>query len=189
MNSTGIQIEDLNTTQPRGICPHCKHGVGFRRKDRRTVFPELVPQRSASGADFTGGASPASSRQPERWQVDEYVLECQLCGKTCVFFAYWGPDLSTWSDPPTSEEVRKVKVRAVELVHPRQDYLFREGARCEAVGALRAAAGMYRAAVEELCRDKQAAGNNLFNRIDGLSAQGVPAEIVADLHEARSLGN
>ncbi|MFJ9668720.1 DUF4145 domain-containing protein [Streptomyces sp. NPDC101219] len=202
MNSTGIQIDDLNTTQPRGVCPHCKRGVGFRRKDRRTVFPELVPGRDTSGADFSGGTSRTAPRQPERRQVDEYVLECQLCGKTCVFFAYWGPDPSTWSDPPTSEELKKVKVMTVELVHPRQDArklheaapakmrdLFGEGARCEAVGALRAAAGMYRAAVEELCRDKQAAGNKLFDRIDGLSAQGVPPEIVADLHEARSLGN
>ncbi|WP_240980894.1 MULTISPECIES: DUF4145 domain-containing protein [Streptomyces] len=134
--------------------------------------------------------------------MDEYVLGCQLCGKTCVFLAYWGPDLSGWSDPPTAEELKRVKVRFVKLMHPREDPrtlheaapakvrdLFHEGARCEAVGALRAAAGMYRTAVEELCRDKQAAGNNLFERIDGLAAQGVPAEIVADLHEARFLGN
>jgi hypothetical protein len=67
--------------------------------------------------------------------------------------------------------------------------LFREGAQCEAVGAFRAAAGMYRAAVEELCTDKQATGRNLLEKIDNLASQGVSAEIVADLHEARLLGN
>ncbi|MGW0703340.1 DUF4145 domain-containing protein [Streptomyces sp. NPDC002867] len=134
--------------------------------------------------------------------MDEYVLECQSCEKTCVLFAYWGPDMSGWSDPPTSEELKKVKVRSVELMHPRQmprelhraapdkmRGLFREGAQCEAVGAFRAAAGMYRAAVEELCADKQATGRNLVERIDDLASRGVPDEIVADLHEARLLGN
>jgi hypothetical protein len=48
---------------------------------------------------------------------------------------------------------------------------------------------MYRAAVEELCTDKQATGRNLLEKIDNLASQGVSAEIVADLHEARLLGN
>lgn len=196
MNSTGIEIDELNNFQPRGICPHCKRGVGFRRMDSWTVFPRF------SNIDFSSGTTSAGRRQPERGQVDEYVLACQLCGKTCVFFVRWGPDPSGWSDPPTIEELKKAKVVAVELIHPRQEPrelheaapakmrdLFHEGARCEAVGASRAAAAMYRAAVEELCRDKQAAGKGLYERINGLSTQGVPAEIVADLHEARSLGN
>ncbi|MFI0545265.1 DUF4145 domain-containing protein [Streptomyces sp. WSLK1-3] len=202
MNSTGMQIDDFNTTQPKGICPHCKRGVGFRRQDRRTVFPKLIAQPNASGPDFSRSASPIPAHQPERWQVDEYVLECQLCGKTCVFFAYWEPDLSGLSDSPTTEELKRVKVRVVKLMHPREDPrtlhkaapakvrdLFREAAQCEAVGALRAAAGMYRTAVEELCRDMQAPGRNLFEQINGLATQGVPTEIVADLHEARFLGN
>jgi Domain of unknown function (DUF4145) len=38
-------------------------------------------------------------------------------------------------------------------------------------------------------RDRQAQGANLESRIDALEAQGVDADIVRDLHEARLTGN
>ncbi|MGW4624877.1 DUF4145 domain-containing protein [Streptomyces rubiginosohelvolus] len=206
MNSTGLQIGDLNTTQPRGICPHCNHGVGFSRADRRMVFPELIPQRSASGMDFSaGGSSPTPQRKRVLRRVEEYVLECQLCEETCVFFAHWGPDIASVTEALQSDQRMgdiKLKVTRLQLIFPSQQHralheaaplkmreMFHEGARCESAGALRAAAAMYRAAVEELCADKQAAGGNLFEKIEGLTSKGVSPEIVADLHEARTLGN
>ncbi|MFD5907008.1 DUF4145 domain-containing protein [Streptomyces microflavus] len=206
MNSTGLQIDDLNTTQPRGICPHCNHGVGFRRVDRRMVFPELIPQRNASGMDFSAvGSSPTPERKRVWRKVEEYVLECQLCEKTCVFFAHWGPDVPSVTEALQSDQRMgdiKLKVTRLQLIYPSQQNralheaappkmreMFHEGARCESAGALRAAAAMYRAAVEELCADKQAAGGKLFEKIEGLTSRGVSPEIVADLHEARTLGN
>ncbi|MFD5921729.1 DUF4145 domain-containing protein [Kitasatospora sp. NPDC058201] len=50
-------------------------------------------------------------------------------------------------------------------------------------------AAMYRAAVEELCKDRGAEGPNLFKKIEDLVNRGVSREIVDDLHEARFLGN
>ncbi|MFD6279472.1 DUF4145 domain-containing protein [Streptomyces sp. NPDC060209] len=67
--------------------------------------------------------------------------------------------------------------------------LFAEGARAEAAEAYRAAGAMYRAAVEELCKNLGAEGNGLFNKINDLANRGVTREIVDDLHEARLLGN
>ena len=47
---------------------------------------------------------------------------------------------------------------------------------------------LYRAAVEELVRDQGATGNDLYRRIESLRS-GPAAELVADFHEARMLGN
>lgn len=47
---------------------------------------------------------------------------------------------------------------------------------------------MYRAAVEELVKDQNATGADLYRKIDSLKGQ-LPTELVEDLHEARMLGN
>ncbi|MFI9587833.1 DUF4145 domain-containing protein [Streptomyces sp. NPDC052236] len=88
------------------------------------------------------------------------------------------------------------------LVHPRRDAnllnnaapeevrgLFSEATRCQEAGALRAAAAMYRAAVEVICKDRGATGKNLKEKIADLANNGATAEVVRDLDEARLLGN
>jgi hypothetical protein len=67
--------------------------------------------------------------------------------------------------------------------------LYREASRAEHANALRGAAALYRAAVEELVEDRQAQGRDLYHRIEALADQGVDQDIVNDLHEARLLGN
>ncbi|WP_344317608.1 DUF4145 domain-containing protein [Acrocarpospora pleiomorpha] len=67
--------------------------------------------------------------------------------------------------------------------------LFLEGSVCEAAGAMRGAAAMYRGTVEELCKDRGAAGRTLYDRIESLKAGGLDPEVVQSLHEARMLGN
>jgi hypothetical protein len=67
--------------------------------------------------------------------------------------------------------------------------LFREASLAENAGALRGAAALYRATVEEIVDDFAAAGRNLYERIDSLRGRGVDEDIVRDLHEARLLGN
>lgn len=47
---------------------------------------------------------------------------------------------------------------------------------------------MYRATVEELAKDQQATGGNLYEKIESLKGK-LSAELVEDLHEARMLGN
>ena len=46
-----------------------------------------------------------------------------------------------------------------------------------------------RAAVEELCRDRGATGRNLKDKIADLTDRGIPADVVRDLDEARTLGD
>jgi hypothetical protein len=57
------------------------------------------------------------------------------------------------------------------------------------VGALRGAAVLYRATVEEVCTAAGSSGANLHARIEGLAAKGAEADLITDLHEARLLGN
>lgn len=47
---------------------------------------------------------------------------------------------------------------------------------------------MYRAAVEEITREQEAVGGNLYNKIESLRGR-LADELVDDLHEARMLGN
>ncbi|MEU6332081.1 DUF4145 domain-containing protein [Streptomyces sp. NPDC047049] len=67
--------------------------------------------------------------------------------------------------------------------------LYAEASMAEEAGALRAAAVMYRAAVEELCADKGAQGRDLAKKIEDLKNHGVADDLVTDLDEARFLGN
>ena len=67
--------------------------------------------------------------------------------------------------------------------------LYREASTTEVAGALRGAAALYRATVEELCRVQGATGGDLKQQIDDLATKGVSRAIVDDLHEARLLGN
>lgn len=67
--------------------------------------------------------------------------------------------------------------------------VFAEAALAEAAGAYRLAGIGYRATVEQIVKDKGAAGGNLNQRILALSAMGVPQDIVDAFHEARFVGN
>lgn len=67
--------------------------------------------------------------------------------------------------------------------------LFREASVAENAGATRGAAGLYRATVEALAKDRGIVNGNLAQKLGGLRELGVDDDIVADLHEARLLGN
>jgi Domain of unknown function (DUF4145) len=57
-------------------------------------------------------------------------------------------------------------------------------------GCYRAAALMVRRAIEEICLDKKATGDNLYARIDALGGQVVlPQPFLEGLHDVRLLGN
>jgi hypothetical protein len=60
---------------------------------------------------------------------------------------------------------------------------------CENAGAYRGAAALYRATVEELVADLGSTAGTLEVRLDALSQRNVDPDLVADLHEARLLGN
>ncbi|MGV9319733.1 DUF4145 domain-containing protein [Streptomyces sp. NPDC003660] len=205
-----VSIEDLDSRVPAGECPNCKLNVAFNHLSRREVWPKLIDNPvgpGRSGADFSGGGAAfvTPPAEPYVWRVMEHVLSCQRCHKTSVLHEHWGPDLPKGDDHKAfvaALESKKSKVRFVALVHPRHSAnllheaapdavrdLFSEGTRCEEAGALRAAAAMYRAAVEEICKDRGATGGNLKAKIADLVSRGVSAEVVRDLDEARTLGN
>jgi hypothetical protein len=66
--------------------------------------------------------------------------------------------------------------------------LYAEAGRAESAGAFRLAGAGYRATVEAICKDLNAAGNNLYARIEALIGQQSQA-MVDGFHEARLLGN
>jgi hypothetical protein len=67
--------------------------------------------------------------------------------------------------------------------------LFEEASVSGTAGALRGAAGLLRAAVEELAKLKGSTEGKLWHKIEGLKKLGVEDDIVNDLHEALILGN
>ena len=83
-----------------------------------------------------------------------------------------------------------------EAVHS----FYEEGGIAEAAGAPRAAAAMFRGAVEAICdaleiprKAKNNAGKeyrrNLQDRVDELAKKGIDGDVVSDMHEARLVGN
>ncbi|MFJ4633421.1 DUF4145 domain-containing protein [Streptomyces sp. NPDC088847] len=204
-----VTIENIDTRTPTGECPNCELNVAFDHVSRRDVWPALQDRPFGvvrSGADFNGASSssePAS--KDDVFRVVEHILACQSCKKTAVVQQHWGPDLPTGDDHEAiaaAIKQRASKPRLLVLVHPRRSAqtldpaapqevrdLFSEGTRCQEAGALRAAAAMYRAAVEELCKERGATGRNLKEKIADLTKRGVPADVVRDLDEARTLGN
>lgn len=68
--------------------------------------------------------------------------------------------------------------------------MYFETVQCFNAGANTLAGGGLRATVEAICRDRNAQGGNLQNRIDALVQQGVLAQAQAALlHEERYIGN
>ncbi|MER7235527.1 DUF4145 domain-containing protein [Streptomyces olivaceus] len=204
-----VTIEAIDTRTPTGECPNCKLNVAFRHVSRRDVWPVLKDRPfspTRTSADFSGSRpSPDPQPKDDVFRVVEHILSCQSCQKTAVVHQHWGPDLPKGDDLDgfaAAVKERGSKPRLLVLVHPRRSAqaldeaapqevrdLFSEGTRCQEAGALRAAAAMYRAAVEELCKDRGATGRNLKEKIADLANRGVPAEVVRDLDEARTLGN
>lgn len=127
--------------------------------------------------------------------VGEEVWQCEHCEGTTV-------ELLTFRDGHPEGAIGQVAPNVVRQVVPDQSpraldpsvpiairSLFSEASVTESAGALRAAAVMYRATVEQLCADRNSSGKNLYDRIEDLQNQGVEEGIVTDLHEARLLGN
>ncbi|MGW7071873.1 DUF4145 domain-containing protein [Streptomyces sp. NPDC054855] len=204
-----VTIEAIDTRKPTGECPNCKLNVAFDHVSRRDVWPALKerPFHSRSGGADFNGISPGAELRPKDdvFRVVEHILACQSCRTTAVVLQHWGPDLPTDDDHDAIAIAIKEKAskpRLLVLVHPRRSSqtldptapeevrgLFSEGTKCQEAGALRAAAAMYRAAVEEICRDREVTGRNLKEKIADLTNKGVPDDVVRDLDEARTLGN
>ncbi|EGE43221.1 DUF4145 domain-containing protein [Streptomyces sp. SID4928] len=177
---------DQNGLVPPGLCPNCHLHTGFslRSSDFSTyVWPHVQTEPPSVEHQLKFGV---------RTWLRQILARCGSCARTVVLHQL----IRFHEDGKTGEVLRVIQAwperRPRELHTSVPDAvrdLFAEGARAEVAEAYRAAGAMYRAAVEELCKDLGAEGNGLARKIDDLVNRGVVREIVEDLHEARILGN
>lgn len=157
-----------------GECPNCKNRTALELADQRRLWPKLT----------------SNLVQPPGAFVMEHAWRCTYCGETTLILSRYPagePDrepeelIQAWPprQPRSLDDVVPAAIRS----------LYVEASRAEAAGALRGAAGLYRAAVEGICVDRNADGRNLAERIDALEEVGLGQDVVRDLHEARLLGN
>ena len=173
-----------------GICP-------WHKKD--SSFASVYYHRSASPVYRSAfGASSVSLGQHDEPPAKTYpyleygirILQCLFCGKSVVFLEH-----RSQATEDAAEEVGHIMVApatlGVELPDaapaPVRD-CFAEASVCQQAGALRGAAVLYRAAVEELVKEQGATGGKLYDQIESLRTK-LPDDLVQDLHEARMLGN
>jgi hypothetical protein len=129
----------------------------------------------------------AQTRPSDYPRADLAIWRCLFCDDTTTTVAYWEHEdadaeiIYAWPKPAPRELPESVP----EPIRG----LFREASLAANVGARRAAAGAYRAAVEAILNNKEIEAGKLQPRIDALGSIGVDSDIVRDLHEARLLGN
>ncbi len=146
-------------------CPHCDRDTSLEVAANHRVLPDW-------GLRPVGTAG--IGRLPFFAAMDAFTLlrvfRCMFCGKPTLALLRW--DETT--DPVTASERAAAEA---EIIWPRraprelsQDApdgvrsLFLEASVCEGVAALRGAAAMLRACVEEIVRDKGAAGKTSRQR-------------------------
>jgi hypothetical protein len=127
------------------------------------------------------------------------VFRCMYCGQTVLVRLRW--DAGDGADP--SGAMMRPAVEG-EIIWPRRPPrelpeeapapirdIYREASVCEAAGALRGAAGLLRACVEEITADQGAVGRNLLDKINDLGTRipALGADMIRDLHDARLTGN
>lgn len=161
----------------RCICPNCLDGVGLVNVDITMIWPT-----------WTNNMAPPSGAYRTR-----YTYVCQLCERTAgVEFVYPAQGDGEQFRPPVKVALawpergpRPLALEAPEKVKS----LFDEAAQCEAIGALRGAAGLYRACAEEIVRDRQQPGDDLQATINRMRGSGVDEDLIDALHDARLTGN
>jgi hypothetical protein len=174
---------------PSGWCPGaCKLYVAFKRLGGGPAWPEV--------GDSIPGGRRSYPNAPEVLVSETWA--CQVCRQTIVIF-----ELKARQEVPSADgsnytwdSVRRWRAWPVREPRELDPYvpdkirsLYAEASRTEEAGALRAAAVMYRATVEEICADKGAQGRDLKQKITDLEQRGVSPDLVKELDEARFLGN
>jgi hypothetical protein len=171
----------MKSVPETGVCPNCGFGSAFVQAHQVQVWPS-----AKMNPDWADGES----------REVLTVMRCLHCSKTATY-------LAQQNRHPRNEASGRTPVSTfARLVHPAQSprtlsehvpepvrSLFREASVSEAVGAARGAAGLYRAAVERLCDDQGIAPGVLYKRLEALKEKAIDDQVVADLHEARLLGN
>ncbi|MGW3477585.1 DUF4145 domain-containing protein [Streptomyces althioticus] len=181
-----FKLENLNGTNQigesvPGKCPHCEY---------QTTLQVAVHEA------LTGSST---------WQSSEKTVARFLLRLDCD----WCHESSAYIQLANCTRVvrhggyaRALETLSLNQIHPEQTprqlapeapeavrEVFAEASLAEAAGAFRLAGIGYRATVEQIVKDKAAAGKNLYERITSLAAMGVTQDIVDAFHEARFVGN
>lgn len=181
--------DDDNQT---GWCPNkCKAFVGFTFIRRSMIAPAYS---DTAGTVQVARAHGISTSAIGSWLE---VWRCQVCHSPILITE----QRLLWPGKEVNEPAEE-RVHHRALLYPKPEArpldssipekirsVFAEASKTEAVGAYRAAAVMYRAVVEEVCAERQSSGNNLKDKIKDLAQCGVDADLLADMDEARLLGN
>lgn len=156
-------------------CPNCDGPSKLKRNDYRIVWPLIVDNRAAPLTPY----------------VMEEAWTCVVCDKTMIRLLIFDEGENQGREPTETRLIYPDRApRMLPLEAPEDvSSLFREASLAENAGALRGAAGLYRAAAEALVKDQGIIEGTLMNKIEKLGAKGVEADVVDALHEARILGN
>ena len=165
------------------ICPLCERATGLDLVATTQLFPS---HSRAAPAAIMDGATVVPMR------VALETRKCQFCRQTSSrAYGYRRTGVTFEEQPSESWMVwPRVSGRSLpETVPEVVRSLHLEASQCSSVGALRGAAAMLRACVEEVCSEQQSTGRDLYHRIESLASAGLSQDIIEDLHEARLLGN
>lgn len=156
-------------------CPNCDGPSKLKRNDYRIIWPLIMDNRAPPFTPY----------------VMEEAWTCVVCDKTMIRILIFGQGDEQDRQPIETRLI--YPDRAPRILSPEAPEsvasLFREASLAENAGALRGAAGLYRAAAEALVKDQGITEGNLMNKIETLATKGVDKDVVAGLHEARILGN
>lgn len=167
-----FQVDGIASTDASFVvnlrCPRCKHNGTFER----VVQHDLTSSRSMTDRP----------NSPESLLFGQRRCPDPKCHSHIFFVAVRG-------QLATSYPVETIDFDSTNL--PRSVVTaLEEAVRCHASQCYTAAAIMVRKTLEELCRDRQAAGDNLKARIKTLGTKVVmPRELLDGLDDLRLLGN
>jgi hypothetical protein len=142
----------------------------------------------------------AEDRKKHRpFEVYLVVFQCQGCENSSAFHEYRIRILNH-AEPTVQAQIKRWFVPSYPNPIPRKlpghgvpsavRSFYEEGGIAEAANAPRAAAAMFRGAVEAICDALEIPRKrSLRDRVDDLATKGIDSDIVADMHEARLVGN
>ncbi|MGY0070211.1 DUF4145 domain-containing protein [Streptomyces sp. QTS137] len=183
-----MQMDSLNGFNPLGAsvsakCPHCVHQTTL----------QVMAHEDLIGSEI----ETSSGEQAARFLLR---LDCDWCKKSSAYIQT--AKITKPMFPDGRGSGRSLQTLSVTQIYPEQTprqlgpeaplavrEVFAEATLAEAAGAFRLAGIGYRATVEQIVKDKAAAGKNLYERITSLTALGVTQDIVDAFHEARFVGN
>jgi Domain of unknown function (DUF4145) len=176
--STGLPPDRYGRTdQQRFVdaCPNCGGPSRLVRNDDRIVWPKITSNRAPLLKPY----------------VSEEVWTCVVCSQSMLRLVIYDQGDNQDRDPVELREVwpdrppRTLPESAPDLVAS----LYREASIAEHAGALRGAAALYRASLEQLLDALEISEGNLRRRVEALAERGVSDDVILNCHEARLLGN